>query len=318
MRRGLQLAVGIAAAIVIANSSWLAPRSGPPRVLAHRGVHQTFDPEGIDANTCTAARIHPPTHSLIENTLPSMQAAFDAGAEVVELDVHATADGHLAVFHDHMLECRTDGTGAPEDHTLAELRILDLGHGYTTDDGATFPLRGAGRGLLVTLPEVYAAFPERRFLIHIKSGRPEDGDRVADVLDSLPSHARARQIVYGGAAADRVRERLPEVSGFTKGQLKQCLVRYIATGWTGHVPEACRDTWVIVPSNATWLVWGFPRRFEARMRSAGSEVALAGPYTGGASTGIDHPHQAAAVPSDWGGWVWTNRVEAISPLLPRE
>jgi len=256
--------------------------------------------------------IAPPSHSLLENTLPSMQAAFEAGAEIVELDVHSTADRQLAVWHDHFLECRTNGVGAPEAHTLDELRRLDLAYGYTADGGATFPLRGLGVGLLVTLPEVFQAIPEGRFLIHIKSGRPDDGDLVADALADLNFEERKRQIVYGGAAAERVKERYPEVGMWTKGRVKSCLKNYIALGWLGHIPQACHDTWVIVPSNYTWLLWGFPRRLESRMKGVGSDVVLAGPLlAGGISTGIDTRPQRDAIPRDFGGWIWTNRVEVL-------
>jgi glycerophosphoryl diester phosphodiesterase len=41
-----------------------------------------------------------PTHGFIENTIPSMQAAVAAGAQVIELDVHLTPDNVFAVFHD--------------------------------------------------------------------------------------------------------------------------------------------------------------------------------------------------------------------------
>lgn len=289
------------------------PATAPPRLLAHRGIHQTFDPQGIRWDTCTASRARPVSHGYIENTLPSMEAAFQAGAEVVELDVHATSDGHLAVFHDHMLECRTDGSGKPEDHSLAELRLLDLGYGYTADGGQTFPLRGRGVGLLVTLPEVYQALPDRRFLIHIKSGREEDGARVAEVLRSLPADARARQIVYGGRGADEVKRQLPEITSFSTARVKDCLKRYLAVGWLGVIPERCGDTWVLVPSNYAGLLWGFPRRFEARMATVGTEVVLAGPIVDGVSTGIDSAQQLRDVPEGFSGWIWTNRIEEVGP-----
>lgn len=316
MRPGAWVFVGILIALWAANASCLAraPTTGP-KLMAHRGVHQTFPPDGLTATTCTAALIRPPTHRLIENTLPAMQAAFDAGASAVELDVHATADGHLAVFHDATLDCRTDGVGPPEHHPLATLRGLDLGYGYTADGGATFPLRGSGVGMLVTLPEVFAAFPGRRFVIHIKSGRPEDGERVAEVLRTLSSSDRAQQIVYGGDAAERVAARLPEVTVFTTDRVKACLKGYLAVGWLGFVPEACRDTWVLVPSNYAWLLWGYPRRFEERMFKVGSEVVLAGPLLDGVSTGIDDLDQLGAVPEGFGGWIWSNRVEVLGPSL---
>ena len=53
-----------------------------------------------------------------ENTLPSFQLAMDAGADGLELDVHATADGVVVVHHDAELP---DGR-AISSLTLAELR----------------------------------------------------------------------------------------------------------------------------------------------------------------------------------------------------
>jgi glycerophosphoryl diester phosphodiesterase len=64
-----------------------------------------------------------------ENTLASFQSAIDAGCDLVECDVHLTADGELAVVHDHLLERTTNGTGLVGTFTLAELRELDAGKG---------------------------------------------------------------------------------------------------------------------------------------------------------------------------------------------
>jgi glycerophosphoryl diester phosphodiesterase len=64
-----------------------------------------------------------------ENTIASFQSAIDAGCDLVECDVHLTADGELAVTHDHLLERTTNGSGLVGIHTLAELRELDAGKG---------------------------------------------------------------------------------------------------------------------------------------------------------------------------------------------
>ena len=57
--------------------------------------------------------------TFLENTLPSMRAAFEAGADIVEFDIHPTTDGHFAVFHDWTVDCRTEGRGVTREHTLA-------------------------------------------------------------------------------------------------------------------------------------------------------------------------------------------------------
>lgn len=64
-----------------------------------------------------------------ENTLASFRSAIDLGCDMVECDVHLTADGELAVIHDHTLERTTNGSGLVGAHTLAELRELDAGQG---------------------------------------------------------------------------------------------------------------------------------------------------------------------------------------------
>ena len=99
-----------------------------------------------------------------------MQVAFDLGADIVEFDVRLTKDHQLAVFHDFTVEHRTDGTGNVSDNTLEELQALDVGYGYTADGGETYPFRGQGVGMLPSIDEVFEAFPNGEFLIHIKDG----------------------------------------------------------------------------------------------------------------------------------------------------
>ena len=135
---------------------------------------------------------------------------------------------------------RTEATGTPEEHTLAELRGLDLGYGYTADDGITHPLRGTGVGLMVTLPEVLANFPEGSFLLDLKGNNVQLGEAVADVLQDLPDVDRARHSVTGAPrAVDVVTARLPDHRVIDRRKLKSCLYGYLALGWSGYVPAAC-------------------------------------------------------------------------------
>ena len=56
-----------------------------------------------------------------------------------------------------------------------KLQALDIGYGYTADGGKTFPFRGQGINLMPTLDEVLNHFPNRSFLIHIKSDDENEG-----------------------------------------------------------------------------------------------------------------------------------------------
>jgi glycerophosphoryl diester phosphodiesterase len=65
-----------------------------------------------------------------ENTLPAFEAALRNGAQVLELDVQLTSDGHAVLFHDEVLDRTTNGSGPIADRTLAELQVLDAGSWY--------------------------------------------------------------------------------------------------------------------------------------------------------------------------------------------
>ena len=319
------LAIGPVAAVAalwVGNTSLFSdyPADSALRLIAHRGQHQVFDRENLRSDTCTASRILPPTHPFLENTIPSMQAAFAVGADIVELDVHLTPDKQFAVFHDWTLECRTNATGVTEETPMGLLKTLDVGYGYTADGGQTFPFRGHGIGMMPTLPEVFEALPEERFLVNFKSRRAEEGEALAELLGGHPSFRERTFAVYGGheptAAAKADIKGLP---GFSASDTKTCLLDYLKLGWIGHVPQACRNTLVMVPANYAFLLWGWPERFYQRMRSARSDVILLGHYEAGdvGTSGIDQPADWDLVPKGFPGFIWTNRIELATEQLSR-
>jgi glycerophosphoryl diester phosphodiesterase len=314
----LLIVAAIVASVWLNNTSLLATRKpGPPVLLAHRGIAQRFDLKGVTNDTCTASRILPPTNFFLENTIASMRASFAAGAAVVEFDVHPTTDGHFVVFHDWTLDCRTNGHGVTREHTLAALKALDIGYGYTADGGKTFPFRGKGVGLMPSLADVLSAFPERRFLINMKSRDPQEGIKLAVALAAVPHARRAQLAVYGGdEPVAAFKQRLPDVRTASRGTLKSCLGRYIGYGWTGVVPQACHRMVILVPINVAPWLWGWPDRFLDRMEAVGSAVFVLGPYHGGNfSTGLDTPAALARLPASYSGGVWTNEIEMAARIL---
>lgn len=65
-----------------------------------------------------------------ENTLPALQAALDAGANVAEIDVRLTKDKKLVLMHDAKVDRTTDGSGPITDFTLEEVQKLDAGRWF--------------------------------------------------------------------------------------------------------------------------------------------------------------------------------------------
>ena len=62
-----------------------------------------------------------------ENTLPAFRRAEELGADMIELDVQLTRDGHPVVIHDRTLDRTTSGRGAVRRRTLKEISGLDAG-----------------------------------------------------------------------------------------------------------------------------------------------------------------------------------------------
>jgi len=64
-----------------------------------------------------------------ENTLRSVKRALELGADMVEVDVRASRDGHIVVMHDAVVDRTTNGKGYVKDMTLKELKKLNAGLG---------------------------------------------------------------------------------------------------------------------------------------------------------------------------------------------
>jgi glycerophosphoryl diester phosphodiesterase len=313
-------AIAAGAGLYLINTSWLAePPGGRPTLIAQRGLHQVYDLQGVTDDTCTAQHIRAPVHLLIDNTLPSIAAAISAGADVVEIDVRVTSDGQFVLFHDNALDCRTDGTGTVFAHTLAELKTLDVGYGYTADEGRSHPLRGKGSGLMPSLEEALTAYPGSRFLIQIKDGDHRIGEMMAAYLERR-GMARWDRLAFFGAPRplSRLKNIHPGARTWSAAAAARCLSRYLLFGWTGHVPEACDDAVVMVPIMQSDLVWGWPNRFLQRMRGHRTEVILIGRIDGlsGADfSRLDTEDEIRRVPHKFDGSIWTDRIEITGPAL---
>lgn len=302
--------------IFLNNTSLLTKeRATEPLLLAHRGLGQTFSMEGIESDTCTASRIYEPEHLYLENTISSMKAAFDAGADVVELDIKPTKDGQFAVFHDWTLDCRTNAQGMVMDYTMGELKNIDIGYGYTADQGATYPFRGKGIALMTSLSEVLSTFPDGSFLIHIKSSDAKEGTQLAEYLQSLPEEHLNQLTVYGDdAPISTLKAHLPSLRVMSMGTLKSCLVSYTGAGWTGYIPSICRDTQLHIPEKYAPYLWGWPDKFLNRMDSVNTRVIMVA-GNGGWSEGFDSVQDLERLPDDYSGGLWTNRIDLVAPVL---
>jgi len=320
--------VGLSIILTVIGLIWLnntTLSASPPRghsiVIAHRGVAQQFDRTGLGQNDCTADRIRPPRHSFIENTIPSMREAFRMGADIVEVDVSSTVDNRIVLFHDWTLDCRTNGHGDVRLRTLAELKRLDVGHGYTADQGATHPFRSRGIGLMPSLEEALRALPGRPLLINFKGNDPAEADLVAAEFRRAGRRIDARYSFYGSGprVLGRMRTHAPQSWIFDMtDEVQPCLLRYLAIGWLGIVPRACAGGTIALPVREGWLAWGWPNRFLARMQQRKVRTILFGSAANiRATSGIETSDQLAEVPAGYAGYLWVEDIAGLPELRRR-
>jgi len=172
---------------------------GGPHLIAHRG----------------GAALAP------ENTMAAFRQAVETyRADMIELDVRATADGRCVVIHDATVDRTTDGTGAVAAMPFAVLRELDAGHAFVA--GGAYPFRG--RGVRIPLfEEVVEALPHTILIAEVKSGAAQ-----APLFEVVRRFGASARVVAAGMY-DRDRDRFAGYGGPISAsgeQLRAFLIRH--------------------------------------------------------------------------------------------
>ncbi|HSB61934.1 MAG TPA: glycerophosphodiester phosphodiesterase family protein, partial [Vicinamibacteria bacterium] len=174
--RGRWLGVGLSVALL-----GLAGAAEAPRVAAHRGGAQLWP----------------------ENSLLAFRNALALGVDLVEADVHLSADGEVIVLHDPTLDRTTTGRGAVGDLRLADLAAVRLrsAGGLPTDEPV--PTLAALLDLLRPSPA--------GLLLEIKVGRgraryPGIEEKVLALVRGRGLTARVRLMAFEEDTLRRLRE----------------------------------------------------------------------------------------------------------------
>lgn len=75
----------------------------------------------------------------MENSLSCITKGIETDVDMIEIDVHLTADSQVVVCHDYTLDRTTNGTGKIGDYTLTQLRKYHLLHKDGTISDETIP-----------------------------------------------------------------------------------------------------------------------------------------------------------------------------------
>ncbi len=173
-----------------------------PRVFGHRG----------------AAGLAP------ENTIPSFALGQALGADVIELDVHASRDGVIAVIHDPALERTTNGSGLVREQLWHELQQLDAGYHFTRG-GGDYPYRHQGVRL-ASLETVLKQFPLACCNIEVKQAEPPIAEEVVRIIRRLGAEHRVLLAAERDAIMSSIRSHAgPIATSFTAEEVADFIAR---------------------------------------------------------------------------------------------
>jgi len=227
----LVFAAAAAAAIVAACGDEPAPPSdaglfdGAPRDAADdapsgRDAGPPFDPASYDCRAASTppSRVSPvslacvvngacverlasshrgaggPSTLAPENTLSAVRAAIAAGADLVEGDVRLSADGIAVLMHDDTVDRTSDGSGAVDALTLAQLQALTL-------DVATSFRGDFSCEQVPTLADALALAEDR--VVYIVDGSKLDDP--APIIDGIRAAGALDRVVYDDTNVTRIR-----------------------------------------------------------------------------------------------------------------
>lgn len=161
------------------------PGKARPYVMAHRG-NMTHRPE---------------------NTLAAFRLALEQGADLIETDLHLSADGVFMCIHDSTVDRTTDGHGAVAGMTLAELKQLSAANSFEGYEGERIP----------TLSEVIDLLPPGVILaLELKTDRflePAVGRQLAEQLADAGMTERTVLLSFEMARVEAVQRVAPEIPG---------------------------------------------------------------------------------------------------------
>lgn len=173
-----------------------------------------------------------------ENSISCLDQAISLGVDMVEIDVHMSADGKLVVCHDETIDRTTNGKGRIENMTLDSLRsfrLLDFKTGKPTEErlptlGEVLALIHGRCGLLLEVKKKGGQYEgiEKLILQEIRDYEAQDwvvfqsfNDSVIETFHQLdPSIPVEKLVVWG-------RCKFSKYSYVTKVNTKFCTKAFV-------------------------------------------------------------------------------------------
>lgn len=179
--------------------------------------HAYFDGRGFEVIAHGAGQGLQP-----KNTLEAALMATQVGADIIEIDIHATRDGVLVLSHDDTVDDMTNGSGLIREMDFAQLQQLDAAQGFLVEKNR--PL--VGRGIRIpALSAVFDALPAAHYIIEIKQPEPPIHDALCQLVRQ---RGMQNQVLVGSFFTEPLaafRRACPEVAtSMSQGEVTQLVL----------------------------------------------------------------------------------------------
>jgi glycerophosphoryl diester phosphodiesterase len=201
------------------------------------------------------------------STLYAIRRAIEGGATAIELDVHATADGHLVVCHDPTLDRTTNVAGQIASYSLAELLELDNSYWFVPGEDvqsdcepSAYSFRGRAPADhsfgIATLTEVLDCTPGIPLNLDIKRTAPDVVAYERLLADLIREHGRTDDVIVASfidGATAAFSEYAPEIATSAGTLAVGTFFRAVRAG-EAPPPEVSRHVALQVPATFHDLV----------------------------------------------------------------
>jgi len=124
------------------------------------------------------------------NTIEAAKNAVDIGSDIIEIDVHLTADNTLVVRHDAMIDTTTNGSGLIANMTLSDIQTYDAGFNEIDYPEASWEIPLT----VPSLKSLFTALPNQRYLIELKPKTLPPADALCQLI---LEHKLQNQVLVG-------------------------------------------------------------------------------------------------------------------------
>ena len=192
-------------------------------------------------------------HALMPaNTVEAGLNALQVGADILEIDIHLTADKRLVVRHDEVIDTTTDGIGRISEMTLSEIEK----HNAKFHE-VEYPHKLSPLGIKIpALTTLFQRIPDARYLIEIK---PQDSLASERLCQVVREYKLTEQVLVGSFHTPvlqhfrRICPEVPTSHGQSEIRLFYILVKlglghlYDPPGYSMQLPVSYQGTEIVTP-----------------------------------------------------------------------